>query len=91
MSKRRKFTAAFKTKVVLETLKERDTIQELARKHGLHATQITKWKQQFLSNAGAVFERPMPSQSQEEAELEKLYKVIGQQKVELDFLKKALS
>ncbi len=66
-------------------------MQELARKHGLHATQITKWKQQFLENAGSLFERPTPSKSSEELELEKLYKVIGQQKVELDLLKKALS
>ena len=41
---RRKFTSKFKTKVVLEALKERSTVQELAKKHTLHPNQISKWK-----------------------------------------------
>jgi transposase len=40
---RRKFTADFKTKVVLEALKERSTIEELSKKHEIHPTQIN-WK-----------------------------------------------
>lgn len=39
--KKRKFTSAFKTKVVLEALSERFTIQELGQKHNLHPTQIS--------------------------------------------------
>lgn len=91
MNKRRKFTSAFKTKVVLEALSERYSIQELSRKHGVHANQISKWKNQFLSNAETVFEKPGSRVSEEELEKERLYKVIGQQKIEIDFLKKALS
>jgi transposase len=91
MNKRRKFTSAFKTKVVLEALSERYSIQELSRKHGIHANQISKWKNQFLSNAEAIFEKPGNTQSEEELEKERLYKVIGQQKIEIDFFKKALS
>jgi transposase len=41
---RRKFSSAFKTKVVLEALKERMTLQELAVKFELQANQITLWK-----------------------------------------------
>ena len=91
MNKRRKFNSAFKTKVVLEVLSERYSIQELSRKHGVHANQISKWKNQFLANASSVFEKPANNQSEEELEKERLYKVIGQQKIEIDFLKKALS
>jgi len=91
MNKRRKFNSAFKTKVVLEVLSERYSIQELSRKHGVHANQISKWKNQFLANASSVFEKPASDQSEEELEKERLYKVIGQQKIEIDFLKKALS
>ena len=50
---RRKFTSDFKTKVVLEALSERYTIQELGRKHEIHPTQISAWKAQFLDNANA--------------------------------------
>ena len=86
MNKRRNFSAKFKTKVVLEALLERSTLSELGQKYGLQATQISKWKQDFLSNASDVFEKENSDQ-----EKVKLYKIIGQQKVELDFLKDALS
>jgi len=90
-NKRRKLSTAFKTKVVLEALSERYTIQELARKYEVHATQINKWKAHFLKNAESVFDTPSSSSPKPESEEEKLYKVIGQLKVENDFLKKALS
>ncbi|MFB2118515.1 MULTISPECIES: transposase [Parapedobacter] len=89
---RRKFTSAFKTKVVLEALSERVTIQELGQKHGIHPTQITTWKSQFLKQAPAVFDRPVKDAKSEAQEREEQYlKTIGQQKMEIDFLKKALS
>ena len=60
---RRKFTAEFKKKVVLEALKERNTIQELAAKFEIHPQQITDWKKHFLENSGSAFERsPDPDQ-----------------------------
>jgi transposase len=91
MNKRRKFSSSFKTKVVLDALSERYTMQELGRKHDIHPNQIAKWKTQFLSNASRVFDSPSSEKSPEQQEKERLYKVIGQQKVEIDFLKKALS
>lgn len=90
MSNRRKFSSAFKTKVVLEALNERSSIQELARKYEIHPNQISQWKKQFLSNAESIFEKPAQEKSEEELEKERLYKVIGQQKIEIDFLKKNL-
>jgi len=88
---RRKFSSEFKTKVVLEALKERSSLAELAQKHDLHPQQITKWKRDFLAGASSVFSTPQLS-AQEEAEAEKarLLQIIGAQKVELDFLKKKL-
>ena len=91
MNKRRKFTSSFKTKVVLEALSERFTIQELAHKHEVHPNQINQWKAHFIANAEGIFEKPKTEKSEEEQERERLYKTIGQQKVEIDFLKKALS
>ncbi len=88
---RRKFTAEFKSKVVLEALKERSTIEELAKKHEVHPTQINTWKREFLSKATSVFDDKNDSeQKQKEADTEKLYAQIGQLKVENDFLKKML-
>ena len=88
---RRKFSADFKAKVALEAIRERHTVEELARKHELHPTQINTWKKEFLSKAAAVFEAANPERDTEkEAETEKLYAKIGQLKMENDWLKKKL-
>lgn len=91
MKTRKKHTAEFKTKVVLEVLSERYTVQELGRKFDLHPNQITRWKTQFLENASSIFSGRADQPKKQEGEEERLYKIIGQQKVEIDFLKKALS
>jgi transposase len=88
---RRKFRTKFKTAVVLEALKERSSLTELAQKHSLHPQQISTWKREFLNGAESVFSAPQLS-ARDEAELERarLLQIIGEQKVELDFLKKKL-
>ena len=88
---RRKFTSKFKTKVVLEVLKERNSIAELAQKYQLQPTQISNWKREFLGAAESVFDKGNKSPKTEaEQEKERLLKTIGQQKVEIEFLKDAL-
>ena len=57
MKKRKKYTSGFKTRVVLEAIQERETIQELGKKYDLHPTQISTWKSQFLVGARSVFEK----------------------------------
>jgi len=90
--KRRKFSNKFKTKVVLEALSGRYTVQELSRKHELHANQISKWKAHFLENADTVFDKGKEKEdTSKQVEAEKLYRIIGKQKVELDFLNEASS
>lgn len=89
--KRRKLTSAFKTKVVLEALKERNTLAELAQKFEITPQQISAWKRDFLDNADKVFEGKMKSRKEEADDLkDELLRVIGQQKVEINFLKKSL-
>lgn len=88
---RRKFTSKFKTKVVLESLKEQQTITELAQKYELHPQQISNWKKEFILGAEAVFgESKKSPKTEAEQERDQLLKVIGQLKVENDFLKEAL-
>lgn len=89
--KRRKFTSKFKTKVVLESLKEHQSLNALAQKYELTPTQISTWKKLFLANAELVFLKGKLNQKSEEAEeRDRLLKTIGEQKVALDFLKKSL-
>lgn len=90
---RRKFSADFKAKVVIEALKERNTIEQLARKYEIHPTQINNWKKEFLANAASAFSSDSDKSEEkedQEKKIEKLYAQIGNQKVEIDFLKKNL-
>ncbi|SDL98120.1 transposase, partial [Chryseobacterium taihuense] len=88
MSTRRKFSKEFKSKVVLEALKERTTIEQLAKKYELQPSQISLWKSQALSNFGNVFQSGTSSEKEKSIDPDKLYAQIGQLKVENDFLKK---
>ena len=89
---RRKFTSKFKTKVAIEAIRERDTLSVLAQKYNVHPQQISNWKRELLDGADSVFEGKSKSKKTEAQEREDaLLKAIGQQKIEIDFLKKALS
>ena len=86
---RRKFSSKFKTKVVLEALKEQSTMQELASKYELQSTQISKWKKEFIENASASFDSKQKKDT-ESIEKDMLFSKIGQLQVEIDFLKHVL-
>ena len=86
---RRKFSKEFKTKVVLESLKERETLESLAKKYELLPTRISAWKAQALQNFGQVFGSDKQPSKEKPVDVEKLYSQIGRLKVENDFLKKS--
>jgi transposase len=86
--KRRKFSAAFKAKVAIEALKERESLAELSKRFEVHANMISKWKTEFLENYSAAFEKESDKSS--EADTEKLYARIGRLELEKEFLKKSL-
>ena len=88
---RRKFSAAFKAKVVLEALKEKETLQQLSSKFEVHVNQIAQWKREFLNHAEDVFStKKAEEKSADEQEKEALYSKIGRLQTENDFLKKVL-
>jgi transposase-like protein len=53
---RRKFTGAFKAKVAIEALRERESLAELSKQFEVHPIIISKWKMEFLQNSAYVFE-----------------------------------
>lgn len=89
MKKRKNYTSGFKTKVVLEALQERDTIQEIGKKYEVHPNQISTWKSQFLSGASSVFEKGVVKNDDDKEKVE-LFKKVGQLQMQVDFLKKVL-
>ena len=92
MEKRNQYTPEFKTKVVLEVMREEHTVNELAAKYELNPVMINRWKSELLERASMVFE--IGSNEVEkilkeyESKQENLEKLVGQLTVEVNWLKK---
>ncbi len=85
------FTDATKFKIVIEAIKGQRQISEIALDYEVHPNQISNWKKQFMEKGSTVFSTKKDSQVVElENNEEDLFKKIGKQQIELDFLKKSL-
>jgi transposase-like protein len=89
-STRTKHSPEFKAKVALTAIREEDTIPALSKRFGLHATQIYKWKREFLENAARAFSGAGDEKTGSSEREEELLKKIGELTVERDFLSKGL-
>lgn len=87
---RTRYTPAFKAKVALAALREEETIPVLAKRFGLHANQIYKWKKEFIENAGRVFEARGEGEGDTSERESELLKKIGELTIERDFLARGL-
>ena len=91
---RRQFTAEFKTKIVLELLREEKQIGELAAENDLSPNQLRNWRKEFLENATKVFaesKQEKDLRAKERAideERNELMAKVGQLTIENDWLKK---
>jgi transposase-like protein len=84
MARGRKWTAEEKAKIVLQGLKGR-SVAELCSEYQIHQTQYYRWRDQFLENAGRVFEIGKQTKREQalEQENKKLKGIIGDLTVEL--------
>lgn len=89
---RKKFEAGFKARVALEALKGEKTLAQLSSEYGVNPTQISKWKLELVKGVSGLFGKKngKPNNNDEEEKIDKLYKSIGELKVENDWLKKKL-
>lgn len=86
---RRKISAAFKAKVALESLKEQQSLAELAKRFTVHPNQISAWKKQLLEHSPEIFSETGSAVGADQQELiDALYRKIGQHQIEIDWLKK---
>ena len=90
------FTAEQKSKIILELIKEEQTVAQLASKHQVTAKTITNWKKQLLDNIAIAFE-PAKAVSEFKNEIEELTtqndelaKALGKATLKADFAVKKL-
>ncbi len=88
MGKRKSYTSQFKSKIVLEILKEERSLAEI----GIHVNQLLQWRKAALEHMPQLFERENKKvdQMKEEYEdqIENLYAEVGRLTTQLSWLKK---
>ena len=91
MRKRRKFTAAFKSKVALEALREERPVAAIAARHGVHPNQVSSWKRKAIAGLAGTFSGKSEHRSRDhEEEIRDLHAKIGELTIERDFLSRGL-
>jgi putative transposase len=89
---RKHYTAQQKAQIVLEILKEEQTLAQIASAHGVHPTQLRKWKAQVVEGLPSLFSDEGKAVRALEAaharELDELYAEIGRLTTQLTWLKK---
>lgn len=92
MEKRRNFKPEEKAKIVIEVLKEERTLNEIAAEYEIHPNQLSRWKAEFLNNAGRIFSKETDEvekvRQSYEKEKDELLRQIGQLSYEVTWLKK---
>lgn len=86
---KKKWPLEVKLQIALDAIKGEKTLNQITTEHGVHSTQIVRWKKQALDGiraglGGEVAKHPEES----EREIAGLHQKIGQLTIELDWLKK---
>lgn len=89
---RNHYTTEQKTQVVLEMLREEQTVAQIAAKHGAHVTMLHKWKAQVLQHLPSAFDSENQAarslEAEHDRERQELYAEIGRLTTQLAWLKK---
>lgn len=86
--KRRQRTPEEKLEIVMEGIKERKSIAEICRTHGISQTLFYRWREQFFEGGKKGLTNGKTGEAAYRAEIEKLQKIIGKQAIVIDTLKK---
>ena len=89
----KRYTAQYKTRIVLEILQGEKELGEIAAENNLNPNMVRNWKREFLENASAAFESSDKAEKEakkkaeaQRKEVAQMLKTIGQLTLERDFL-----
>jgi transposase len=87
-TQRRKFTAEFKARVVLEMLTEQKSASQASREYGIKDSVLSRWKQEFIERSPKLFEQGQVGQDEREQRIAELERMVGRLAMELELAKK---
>jgi transposase-like protein len=86
------YTAEQKAQMVLELLREEQTLAQIAAGHGVHVNMLRKWKAQTLEHLPGVFSNENQAlrtlEAEHDRERQELFAEIGRLTTQLAWLKK---
>lgn len=90
-NKRTYRTKEYKFRVAIEAIREQKQVSQIADEFGVSASQVNTWKRQLLEQGPQVFSRRADNKEQALIEeQQELYRKVGEQAVQIDWLKKTL-
>ena len=89
---RKRYTPTQKAAIVLELLKEEDTLPQIAARHGIHPNLLRKWKAHAQTSLPDLFRDDQAGrhglETDHQCQLDELYGEIGRLTTQLAWLKK---
>lgn len=89
MADRRRFSAEFMAKVVLELLDGSKSLSQASREYGIKDSVLSRWKQEFVERSAMVFE-PNGARDDRDQRITELERMVGVWRWNLRWQKKHL-
>lgn len=90
MTTQRRWSATEKLQIVMEAMAPRARVSEICRAHGVHSTQVYKWKAAFLQGGRQALEGAVSPDTQLRAENARLKKIVAESALVIDRLQETL-
>jgi len=82
-----RWTAKRRSALVLSIIKGETSVAEAARKHGLTAAEVERWREHFLSGGeNALRSRPKDEEALNDEQIAKLQRKVGELVLDIDIL-----
>lgn len=83
------FTEAFKKEVAIEALRERMSVDEIAAKHGISASMVSNWKNEFVTGGfSEEIQQYRKELTQSKEKIDEVQKELEKLNLENELLKK---
>ena len=71
--------------MALGAIRESETLNDLAAKHGVSPVMISRWKKEFIESSAAAFETPKIDDEAIQKQKDRYLRKIGDLEMQLDF------